>query len=309
MNRIAGIVFAALGLLVAVLSITKIVPGITTAGVVMILAGGLMIGLSFIDKPESEGVDRMSTPSTLANIFFSPTEVFHNLRRHPRWLVAVILISLMSTIFSNLFMNRLGAERVTNFAIDKTLEMPMVKDNDVARNSVEAGRAQAVADAKNPVIRVGQAFSSFGASIFFFAVIALIFFLFALAMGGKLNFWQAFSAAVYATFPLAAIRFVLNTILLYVKDPDMIHPITGAQSLIQDNLNFLVAPSEHPVIFTILGSLSLLSFYWVWLNAVGLKNTGERVTGTTAWSASITLFLVLLFLGATAAFLFPNFIS
>ena len=73
MNRIAGIVIAGLGLLIAVLSIVKAVPGFTWTmpGVLMILLGGLMIGLSFIDKPDTEGVERMSTPSTLLNIFFS----------------------------------------------------------------------------------------------------------------------------------------------------------------------------------------------------------------------------------------------
>ena len=93
MNRLAGIIFAAIGLIVAVLSILKVVPGLTPTGVVMIVVGGIIIGLSFINKPEDNGTERMSTPSTLINIFFSPSEVFRNLRRHPRWLVAVIIMN------------------------------------------------------------------------------------------------------------------------------------------------------------------------------------------------------------------------
>jgi hypothetical protein len=98
-------------------------------------------------------------------------------------------------------------------------------------------------------------------------------------------------------------------VLLYVKDPDEIHPILGAQTLVQDNLNFLVLPSEHPVIYTILGSISLLSLYWIWLNATGLKNGGERVSGSVAWTTSISIFVVLLLLGITMVALFPSFIS
>src|SRR4051812_48492244 len=110
MNRIAGIVFAAVGLLLAVLSIAKVVPGLTQTGVVMILAGGLMIGLSFVDKPMTDGVERMSTPSTLANIFFSPGETFQNFRRHPRWLGAVIIMVVLSATYNNLFLQRLGPD-------------------------------------------------------------------------------------------------------------------------------------------------------------------------------------------------------
>ena len=307
MNRLAGIVVAVIGLIVAVLGISKVVPGLTQPGIMMMLLGGLIIGLSFISKPDPDGVERMSTPATLGNIFFSPTEVFQNLRRHPRWLVAVLVMSVLSATYSNLFMYRLTPERVANFAIDKTLEISFM--NDQARAQIEAGRPQAIADAKNPIIRAGQAVSGFAGSVLGFAFLALIFFLFALAMGGKMNYWQAFAAAVYASFPVAVIRFVLNTTVLFLKDPNDIHPITGQQSLIQDNLNFLFTPSEHPVLYSIAGVFSILMFYWVWLNATGIKNTGEKVTGTIGWAASLTIFFLIVCLSAVMAFLFPGFIS
>ena len=307
MNRLAGIVIAAIGLVVAVLSVAKVVPGLTQTGVFLILFGGLIIGLSFIDKPDTDGAERMSTPSTLGNIFFAPSDVFRNLRRHPRWLVAVLLMSVLSATYTNLFHYRLGPDRVANFAIDKTLEMPIM--NDEAKKQVEGTRAQALADNKNPTIRAAQAVSGVAGTVFGFSFLALIFFLFSMAMGGKINFWQAFSAGVYAALPVSIIRFVLNTIILFNKDPSEIHPILGQQSLIQDSLNFLVLPAEHPVIFTLLGATSLLGFYWLWMNATGLKNAGEKVTGTIAWSASIGVFVLLLLFGVALATLFPSFIS
>ena len=90
MNLIAGIIVAVVGLLVLVLGISKIVPGVTGTGVSLILLGALIAGLSFVPKPATDDAQRMSTPSTLVNIFFSPTEVFQNLRRFPRWLVALL---------------------------------------------------------------------------------------------------------------------------------------------------------------------------------------------------------------------------
>ena len=307
MNRIAGIVIAAIGLVVAVLSVAKVVPGLTQTGVFLILFGGLIIGLSFIDKPDDEGTERMSTPSTLGNIFFAPSDVFRNLRRHPRWLVAVLLMSVLSATYTNLFLYRLGPDRVANFAIDKTLEMPIM--NDEAKKQVESTRAQSLADNKNPIIRAGQAVSGLAGTVFGFSFLAMIFLLFSIAMGGKINFWQAFSTAVYAALPVSILRFVLNTTILFLKDPSEIHPILGQQSLIQDSLNFLVLPAEHPVIFTLLGATSLLGFYWLWMNATGLKNAGEKVTGTIAWSASIGVFVLLLLFGVALATLFPSFIS
>lgn len=309
MTRLAGIIFAAVGFLIAIISVLNIVPGLTQTGVIMLIAGGLIIGLSFIDKPNPEGTDRMSTPETLAGIFYAPTEVFRNLRRHPRWLAAVLIMTALSAIYSALFFYRLTPERIVNYSIDKTLEMPMVAGNEDARKQIEQNRPKALEDAKNPIVRIGQVASSFSWQIILYAFLGGIFFLFAKAMGGNINFWQAFSAAVYAWFPAAVIRFLLNSLILFIKDPTDIHPILGQSSLIQDNLGFLVTPGEHPVIYVILSSLSLLMFYWLWLNATGLKNTGERVSSSTAWTATLTVFFVMLGLGVLTAFLFPSFMS
>lgn len=307
MNLVAGAVTAAVGLLLAVLSIAGILPGFTGTGVLVILLGGLVIGLSFVDKPTVIETERMSTPASLLNIFVSPTEVFQNLRRHPRWLVAVLVMTLLSATYGNLFLNRLGPERVANHTIDKTLEMSIL--NDDARRQIESGRAKAIEDTKNPMLRAGQVVSSFAMAVFGYAFLAAIFFLFVLAFGGAINYWQAFSAVVYAMFPVAVLRFILNTVVLYLKDPTEIHPILGQSSLIQDNLSFLVSAAENPVIYTLLASLSILMFYWVWLQATGLKNAGESVSGSTAWTSSLVVYGGMILLGLTAAFLFPSFMS
>jgi len=307
MNRIAGIVIAVAGVLVAVLGIAKVVPGITSTGICLLLLGGLVFGLSFIAGPSAEDEPRMSTPSTLANIFFSPTEVFRNLRKHPRWLVAVLIMSVMSSVFLNLFLYRLTPERVTNYAIDKTLEMSFL--NDQARAQIESGRQKAIEDSKNPVLRAGQATNSLVGQVFLFAFLGGVFLLCAAAMGGKINYWQAFSVAVYASFPIAVIKFLLNTLILFLKDPDDIHPITGQGGLIHDNLNFLIAPADHPVLYTLLGTLSLLWFYWIWLNATGLKNGGEKVSSSTAWTSTFIVYGIIILLGVVVAFLFPSFFS
>jgi hypothetical protein len=307
MNRLAGIITAAVGFLVALLGILKVVPGGTQAGIVVLLCGGLIIGLSFIDKPSSEGVERMSTGATILNIFIAPGEVFRNLRYHPRWLAALLIMSVLASVYAGLFTMRMTPERITNYAIDKTLEMPML--NDDARREIEKGRVQAIADAKDPVARVAQAVSGFAGYVFLYAFAALIFFVFILVMGGRINYWQAFSAAVYAALPVSVIQTLLSTLVLFIKDPDEIHPLMGQRTLVQDNLGFLVTPSENPVLFTLLGSIGILAFYWIWLLATGLKNTGERVSNGAAWTASIGTYALLVMLGLAMAALFPSFIS
>jgi hypothetical protein len=303
----AGIVTAALGLVVALLSIAGLLPGLTKAGVALILLGGLIIGLSFVERPEAGDTERMSTPATLINMFFSPTEVFRNFMNHPRWLAAAIIISLLSTIFTGLFLYRLTPEVVVNHTIDKTLQMPMM--NDEARTQIEAGRQAAIDENKNVLPRIGQAVSSFAWAVFIYAFLAIVFVLFAVMMGGRMNYWQAFSVAVYAYLPVSVLQFIIRTTTLFMKDPTEIHPLRGPFELIQDNLSFLVSPADSPVLFTILGAFGLLWFYWAWLNATGLKTAGDKVSSSAAWSATLTIYAAWVLLLVVLAILFPNFMS
>ncbi|HEY0426613.1 MAG TPA: YIP1 family protein [Pyrinomonadaceae bacterium] len=312
MNRLAGIVIAVLGLIITVLSIAKVLPGYVQTGIVLCLLGILIIGLSFISKPKAEGDGesrKMSTPSTLVNIFFSPTEVFQNLRRHPRWLAALLIMTVLSAVYTNLFLYRLTPERVTNYTIDKTLETSWVANNEDAKKSVEAGRAEAIQQNKDPLRRAVQAVSGFTASLYWYAFLSAILFLFAMALGGKINYWQAFSAAIYAAFPITVIWFVLSTIILFIKDPTDVHPILGQTALVQDNLSFLTSPGAHPVLYTLLSVFGVLSFLRLWLTATGLKNAGEQISSPTAWTITLVLFVFGILLGVLFASVFGGFMG
>lgn len=310
MLRYSSIGVFVVGVIIIVLGATKVVPNVISAGVGLALLGALLFGLSFVPEPASESqVGEMSPIERLTKIFYAPAEVFQNLRRHPRWLIAILVMTVVSAAYTNVFINRLGVERVTNYAIDKTLEMPMIANNEEARKSVEAGRAQAIADNKNPITQVAQTVNTLVGLVFWYAFLGLVFLLFALAMGGRINFWQAMSAAVYAGFPVFIINKLLSFVILYIKDPTDVHPILGSSTLVTDSLNFLVKSSENPVLYAFLGAFSLLSLYWVWLIATGLKNAGERVSGTIAWSAAFGVWLILLTFSVVMAYLFPSFIS
>jgi hypothetical protein len=313
MTRYTGIVVAVVGLILTLLGALKIVPYVTGTGILLILFGGLMLGLSFIPKPtneESDGdVGEMPAVERMTKIFYAPAEVFQNLRRHPRWLVATIIIAIFSAGFTLAFQSQIGDETIVNYSINKTKELPMVANNPEALEGIEKGRKDTLVQAKSPITKAANFVSSFVIWTFLFAFIGLVGWLFALAMGGKMNYWQAFSATAYAFFPVVIIHRILSFLLLYLKDPVDIHPILGQTALVQDNLSFLASSAENPVLYVLLGAFSLLMFYWIFLLATGLKNAGERVTPTIGWSAAITLYVMYILFGVTMAFIFPSFMS
>ncbi|MDQ2920508.1 MAG: hypothetical protein M3R52_02660, partial [Acidobacteriota bacterium] len=85
-----------LGLLVAVAGIAKFLPGGVGTGAAFAFWGILLFALSFIPLPQTKSDEEppMSGQQKVFGIFYEPTRVFKNLRYHPYWLAAFLVIGI-----------------------------------------------------------------------------------------------------------------------------------------------------------------------------------------------------------------------
>ena len=295
------------GLLLAVAGIAKLLPGGIGTGVAFAFWGILLFALSFIPLPQTKGDEEppMSGLQKVMGIFYEPTRVFRNLRYHPYWLAAFLVIGVANIVYSTAFVQRLTPERIVEFTFEKMEASPIKPPPE----AMETAKAQALEQAKQPIQRVQTAAKSFVGIFVFACVIATLCFLGVLAFGGRINFWQAFAAMLYAFMPVEVITKLLSLVVLFIKAPEDIHPILGAQTLVQDNLGVLFAPAEHPALYVLGSSIGVLSFYGLWLRAKGLANAGTKVSSSAAWGVSITLWVLALIFGMIFATLFSSFIS
>ncbi len=306
--RIPAIALFVIGVIVCIGGVLRFISGGLGSGASLAGLGIALFAFSFIPLPRVENPEGPLSPvQKLMGIFFEPGRVFRNLRSHPHWVAAYVLIVLLSSIYTFAFTQRVTPERIVNHTMDKLGEMgpPFAPPAE----QIERMRAEQIAEAKNPVNRIGNVAKTFFGAFFFTAVISALYLLGCLAFGGKINFWQSFAMVTYASVPIIVVQKLLGLVLLYVKAPEDIHPILGQETLVTDNLGILVSPAEHPVIFVLLSAIGLLSFYSLWLKATGLKNAGTKVNGGTAWAVAITMWILgtLLITGFTA--LFPTFIG
>jgi hypothetical protein len=257
-----------------------------------------------LPKPAPDAPPPMSVMEKLGGIFYEPTRVFQNLKAHPRWLAAFLVISILSTVYAAAFVQRLTPERIVSYTADKMAQAPFIPPE-----AVERAREDGLAQAKDPVQRVGTAIKSFVGIFALMAFLAVLYLLGVLVFGGRINFWQAFAALIYASVPIVVIQKVISLILLYIKSPDDIHPIMGQETLVQDNLGILFTPAENPVLFVTASAIGLLSFYGLWLKATGIRNAGQRVSKAAAWGTAITFWVLGLAFIMIVTALFPSFIS
>lgn len=303
--RLVAIGLFVVGLILAIGGIAKFLPGGIFPGLAFGLWAGIMFGFSFIPRPQVDSSEEpLSTAQTVTGVFFEPTRVFRNLRVHPRWGVAFIIIAVLSAVYSYAFVRRVTPERIVNFSMDKLGESGFIPPQ-----AVEQQRQVQLAEAKNPINQVMRLFSATVAIFVKYCVFAGLVLLGVLVFGGRMNFWQSFSAVLYVVLPWIVIQKVLSIGLLYLKSPDDIHPILNQETLVQDNLSILVSAAEHPVLFALLSVIGVLWIYWIWLMAKGIQHTGTKVSGSAAWGVTITLTVLMVVVGVTLAALFSSWMA
>jgi hypothetical protein len=305
--RIPAIVLFVLGVLLLVAGLVKILPGGFGTGIAFAFWGVLLFAFSFIPLPQTTGSDEppMSALQKLMGIFYEPSRVFRNLRVHPTWLAAFLVIGVANAVYTAAFVQRLTPERIVEFTMDKMADSPIKPPAD----KMEQARENAMQQAKQPVQRVQTAAKSFVGLFVFASFVAALCLLGVLAFGGRINFWQAFAAVIYGYLPVVVIMKLVSLVILYVKAPEDIHPILNQETLLQDNLGILFNPADHPALFVLGSVIGVLSLYSLWLRVKGLQNAGQKVSSSTAWGVSLTLFVLALILGMIFATLFSSFIS
>jgi len=301
----AGIALVVIGIVVIVLGLpfVGIIVGGVGTGIAVCVLGILFFGFSFMRMPAVENAPpKMSTVGTLTGIFFEPSNVFRNLRAHPQFLAAILLVGIVNGAYSVAFSHRLTPERIINFTMDKLEDSPIKPPPE----AMAKARTQGVEQAKAATFQAGDFIKKVVSAFFGVAFIAALALLGVLVFGGSMHYWQTYAVVAYVSLPVVLIQKVISFIILFIKSPDDIHPILGQESLVYDNLGLLVSGKDHPVLWVVATTIGVISFYRLWLTATGLREGGYKVSSSAGWGTAITLFVLFLLFGIAAAAVFGS---
>ncbi|MGH9943370.1 MAG: YIP1 family protein [Pyrinomonadaceae bacterium] len=232
----------------------------------------------------------MSTPETLANIFFEPGRTFEALRARPRFLIATLLMAVVATIFIVVFFTKINYADMVRASIE---------DSPRADQMTDEQKEQAIEMQSKPFVKAIWYASPLIGSFLVLAVGAGIYLLGVMAMGKQMSYGQALAVWAYSSFPPFLLVTLANIIMLYVSPPDVSEAATAARGLIHANLGVLVNRTEQPVLATALGQFDLFKIYGLFLAAIGLRKVA-RLSAGSAWTVVIVITLI----GAAAALIF-----
>lgn len=230
----------------------------------------------------SPAAPAMSTPETLANIFFEPGPTFEALRERPRFLVVALILFALTMTVTVLIFQKVSFEQVVRETIEK---------NPRTANMPAEQKEQAIAMQTGPL---GKGIA-YGAPLIG-AIIALaggaaLYLLGALMMGGRLSYKQALSVWAYSSFPPAVLGTLLVLVLLFLKAPEDLDFNRSGAGLLVTNLGVLIGPEGSKVLRAALSWFDLFTFYGMFLAALGLRKVGKLSSGG-AWTIVILLWLI-----------------
>jgi hypothetical protein len=308
MRRIVGIIIFALGILFLVAGLTRVVQGVTGISIFAIFIGLAVFGLSFIPQPDSgpEAPPPLPPADRVTGVFYEPDRVFKNLRYHPRWLAAFLVIVVFSLTYQLAFTQRVTPERIAGEMADKVIESGWLQNSPI---SPEEFKARRIEEAKAPIGRVTNALGLIGGTLVFMLLLAGLYLLCVMAFGGRINFWQSLSVATYGSLPPVVISTILSLILLYVKSPEDIDATKGSRGLARADLGLLFVPAQHPLLFVIGSFIGVFSIYGWWVTVSGIHNTATKISKASAWTIALLLWLLGLVLVLILSAIFPSFVQ
>jgi len=306
MRRIVGVIIFVLGVLLAMLGFLKIMPGAMQTGIMAVVVGAVVFGLSFVSRQEAgpDGPPLLSPWERVMGVFFEPARIFQNLHWHPRWLAAFLAMAICAAVYHAAFVQRLTPEGVALAPIEKTIEAGWI-----TADKADQVREQTREVARSPLFRVTGPLSDVGGIFLFENFLAAMLLVLALIFGGRLTFWQALCVAMYSSLPVVVIDKLLSLVLLYIKSPDDIDPIKGQRGLVRADLGVLFSPAEHPYLYVLASFFGLLTIYGLWLEATGLQYAGEKISSASSWTIALILWAIGLLFALIAAALFPTFVT
>ncbi len=229
--------------------------------------------------PASNGEAVMSTPETLANIFFEPGRTFAALRERPRFLVAGLIVLALTMIVTVLLFQRIDFVEV--------VRQQMERQGNMSQQQIE----QALNFYRGPIGNLVKYVFPFIGTMLYFAAGAALYMLGSMLMGGALRYKQALSVWVYSTLPPSVLGTLIAIVVLFMKAPEDIDLNQSGGGLVTSNLGFFLSSDANPALKALLGSIDLLAFYGLYLAGVGLQKVGRMKSGS-AWAVVIGLYIL-----------------
>ncbi len=243
-------------------------------------------------KPEEAA--QMSEVSTLGNIFFDPGATFDDLRRKPRFVLAMIFMILAFSLFQVAFVEKIGLKKIVTARFDANSRVQQLPADQ---------KAQMIEQQSSTVVK----YITYGSTPVVMAIVlfvgGLLYWFGVSAMGGQTSYMRSVSVWTYSSLPPTVVGMVANFIVLFLKPVDEIDLASSQQGLVAANPTMFMDLKSMPALNAVVSWIDLFVIWGLVLAAIGLNRVGKLSTGAS-WAVVLTISLFFLAIRVAIAALF-----
>lgn len=222
--------------------------------------------------PVETGPD-MSTPATLSGIFFEPGPTFDALRKRPRFLIAGIILIVLTALVDVALFTRVDMGQYIREKMEQSPQS-QAQTEEQKEMGVKFGK---IIGAIAPPVSVPIVIAA-GAALYLLGV---------MAFGGSISYKKSVSVWTYSSLPPSVIGVIVALLVLFLKAPDTIDP----EHLLVTNPGAFTNAHDAPVLTALLSQFDLIRFYGMFLAAIGLRKVAKISSGS-AWGIVLGLWLI-----------------
>ena len=232
--------------------------------------------------PRRDEGPQMSTPETLANIFFEPGRTFEALRARPRFLIAALIMVVIFLAWNAAFFSKVDYAEMVRSATENSPQ---------AEQLTPEQREQQIAIQASPVVKWIAMASPVIAIPVFLAIGGALYLLGSMAMGKGISYKQGISVWAYSSLPPLLLVMLANIVMVMIRPPAIEDAAMASRGMVRLNPGVAIDKMAHPVLGTALGSIDLFAIYGLVLAAIGLGKVARMSSGA-AWTVVLGLYLL-----------------
>lgn len=200
----------------------------------------------------------------LQGIFLEPHATFRQIARKPTVLLPLLAIILVGVAVNYFVIDQIGYENILRQQLNQSpqlQDLPAERREELIRSRVNS-----------PVFRVlAYVGPVFGAVAILIAAALLL--LGVRVLGSDSPFKHVFSVTCHSYFAYAVVTGLLLCLVVLVSSD---RSTIDVQNAVQSHLGLLVDKADSPALYALASSFDIISFYLMYLLALGLSSLGRK---------------------------------
>jgi hypothetical protein len=219
--------------------------------------------------------------SNLVDVYFAPRTAFARIVAHPAFVLPFLGQLVLALAFTGIWLNKVEPREFMKAQLEESGQW----------DKLQAEQREAILERAGSQIKIfGWIGPAVAVPVMLLLIAGVLMFVYRFFYASELGFKQALAIVAWSLFAVGLVTTPLLLIVFQLKGDWNLNP----QEILQANLGLLVEKAAHKVLFALLSSFDLFTFWMIYLMAAGFGVASKKTTASAIWGVVIPWAVIVL---------------